>query len=183
MFNYLKSFIWNPEPDTKKQPITSQKENIIKKVSENPDFYYLALFKNKENKYGYSIHGLWGNYGDKNKEQLAFYQKTTFKSKKLRRIIKELRMFWENPETNETLPLQQYLPGDIDKEEYHFWEHEWKKHGAYMKNEMNEYAYFRKILELYKKLMKTDVNIEDYNNGDGKYMIPYDLNFNRIMEH
>jgi len=132
------------------------------KISEN--FYYLALFTNNNIVYGKSIHGLWPNFA--NGSYPSFCKKVEFDFNKLDNIITELKSYWETP-------------NDVNKEEKHFWEHEWKKHGSCMFVELTELEYFTKVLELYKNLMESNTNLEKYKKGN-KYMIPFDLNFKLI---
>ena len=140
---------------------SSQTENSSEK------FYYLALLKNCDNVYGISIHGLWPNYA--NGSYPSFCKHVEFDFSKLSPIIKELRNYWD-------------LPGDIGKDEISFWEHEWKKHGSCMFQELDECDYFKKALELYFYVMENDdIDIEKYKKGKN-YMIPFDLDFTLIKK-
>lgn len=134
-----------------------------KPKSEN--FYYLSLLKNDNNVYGYSIHGLWPNFG--NGTYPSFCKKLDFNITKLDSIKKDLINYWE-------------LPEDKNIEEVKFWKHEWLKHGSCMFEEMDELEYFKKAIDLYLMLIKNDkINIDDYKIGK-TYMIPFDLNFELI---
>ena len=135
--------------------ITNQNQN---------NFYYLSLLKNDKNIYGFSIHGLWSQYG--NGGYPTFCKDIPFDITKLKSIEKDLITFWE-------------LPNDTDKLEEQFWKHEWLKHGTCMFTEMNELEYFKKTLELYHKIHNLKLDIEKYKKGEN-YMIPFDLNFNLI---
>lgn len=127
--------------------------------------YYLSLMKNDNIVYGYSIHGLWPDYG--NGTYPTFCKNIKFDIEKLKSIDKELLNYWE-------------LPEDHDKLEESFWKHEWDKHGTCMYEEIDELTYFKTALNLYHEVMNKRINIEDYKQGKN-YMIPFDLKF-KIIE-
>ena len=132
--------------------------NFISSNKEN--FYYLALFKHKHQ---YTIHGLWPQYSDNTWP--SFCKDIPFNIDKLKPLEKKLLEYWE-------------LPKDHDKLEISFWSHEWKKHGTCMFTSppMTEFEYFSKAIELYEYVIE-NLNIEGYNQN-GRYMIPFDLEFN-----
>lgn len=130
-----------------------------------PDkFYYLSLLKNVDNVNGFSIHGLWSNYGDGSYP--SYCKKVDFDMKKLEPIETDLVLYWE-------------LPDEVNKLDIKFFKHEWEKHGSCMFQDMNEYEYFKKVLDLYKKVISEKIDIKKYKKGEN-YMIPFDLNFNMI---
>ena len=126
--------------------------------------YYLSLLKNSSNENGYSLHGLWPDYGDGTYP--SFCRTVSFDINQLKSIERDLLKYWE-------------LPRDHDKLEVSFWKHEWLKHGSCMFQEMNEFIYFNKALELYKSFFNGEHDIHQYKKGRN-YMIPFDLDFNII---
>lgn len=129
-------------------------------------FYYLSLLQNDKCSYGYTIHGLWPQYDEKNYP--TFCKKVTFDIDKLQEIKDELITFWE-------------LPEDTNKLETKFWKHEWEKHGSCMYSNINELEYFKKALELYHFVMnKEGVDIKKYKKGKN-YLIPFDINFKMLV--
>ena len=140
--------------------------SIMNHQTEKNKMYYLALLENKNCIYHYTIHGLWPDYGDGSYPQ--YCRKAPFDINKLKPIEDELLQYWE-------------LPEDHDKLEPSFWGHEWDKHGTCMFQQMDEFEYFQKSLELYKKVMQLTINIKGYQRVDNSYIIPFDLSFN-IMQ-
>ena len=120
-------------------------------------FYYLSLiFENNQ----WVIHGLWPQLSKTDYPQ--FCKKVTFDPELLKPIEDKLDKYWYSDRGNND----------------NFWEHEWKKHGSCMFKFIDEYDYFNKTLELFKKVKDMGI-IENYKNGK-KSLIPFDLNFNLI---
>lgn len=118
-------------------------------------FYYLSLIKEP---HGWSIHGLWPQYSENSYPK--YCKKIDFDIKKLDTIIDRLNAVWySNQEPNAE-----------------FWQHEWEKHGTCMFDNMDEFEYFQKVIDLYKTAIETN-SIDKYADGN-KCMIPFDLNFN-----
>lgn len=125
-------------------------------------FYYLALFKYDDK---YTIHGLWPNYDDGTYP--SFCKNVQFDIKQLDSIKQKLLEYWE-------------LPKDHDKIEDEFWNHEFRKHGTCMFIQMTELEYFSKAIELYETyVVSGHLDISKYHHN-GKYMIPFDLDFKLI---
>ena len=131
--------------------------------SPKKNMYYLSLFKNDNLVYGYSIHGLWPDYGNGTYPQ--YCKKVHFDIQTLKPIMDDLICYW---------------PEDKGKREGSFWRHEYEKHGSCVFSEMTEYDYFKKVLDLYHSVMKMGLKMEDFRKGE-KYMIPYDENFNILV--
>ena len=129
--------------------------NFFNKKDKN--FYYLSLL-NDNNKW--HIHGLWPQ--NSKDSYPSFCRTVDFDINKLNSIIEQLNEYWYSLEEKNEL----------------FWSHEWKKHGSCMFNDMDEFDYFNKTLELFKKVKDMGI-IENYKNGK-KSLIPFDLNFNLI---
>ena len=126
-------------------------------VKKDTRFYYLSLiYENNQ----WSIHGLWPQLSKNDYPQ--FCKKVTFDPNLLKPIENELDKYWHSDRGNNDT----------------FWEHEWKKHGSCMFDNINEFDYFNTTIKLYEKVKNMDI-IENYRNGD-KSMIPFDLNFNLI---
>lgn len=118
-------------------------------------FYYLSLLKEP---HGWSIHGLWPQYSENSYPK--YCKKIDFDIKKLNPIIDRLNAVWySNQEPNSE-----------------FWQHEWEKHGTCMFDNMDEFEYFQKAIDLYKIAIETN-SIDKYADGN-KCMVPFDLNFN-----
>jgi ribonuclease I len=130
--------------------------------SNKTKLYHLALFKWDNH---YTIHGLWVDYSDGTYP--SFCKDIEFDIKQLDPIKEKLMKYWE-------------LPKDHDKLEEHLYKHEYRKHGSCMFTHMTELEYFSKAIELYEKyVLSGKLDISRYNQG-GKYMIPFDLEFNLI---
>ena len=124
------------------------------------EFYYLSLIYENDT---WSIHGLWPQYNDG--KYPSFCKEVEFDINALQPIIDRLNVEWCS---------------DIGSND-DFWEHEWKKHGSCMFCEnMTEFQYFNKALELFEQVKKEDNIIEKYKKGTNKSMIPFDLNFNLL---
>ena len=76
----------------------------------------------------------------------------------------ELKVFW-------------YSNKDRDEQ---FWEHEWKKHGSCMFDNIDEYEYFNTTLKLYKEALNKNLPNKYYNKNTNKCLIPINLNLNFI---
>ena len=136
-----------------------------KPKTNNDKFYYLALLRNDNISYGYSIHGFWPNYTDGTYP--SYCRNIPFNFNKIQCLENDLLGYWE-------------LPGDSQKLELSFWRHEWSKHGTCMFCEMDEYEYFKKAIDLYEYLMNEEgIDIEKFKKGKN-YLIPFDLNFKLI---
>lgn len=121
------------------------------------DFYYLSLLKNDNIEAGYSIHGLWSNYGDGGYP--TFCKHVDFEMDKLHSIKDELAKYWPSKFTSAK----------------HFYEHEYKKHGSCMFIEMTELEYFDKTIKLYHYVINNNLYQKFITKNGCK--IPFDLNF------
>ena len=120
-------------------------------------FYYLSLIYEDDT---WSIHGLWPQNDKNNYPQ--FCREVTFDISLLEPIINNLRKYWHSDRG----------PDNI------FWEHEWKKHGSCMFDNLNEFKYFNKTLMLFDFVTKNKL-INRYKKGD-KALIPFSLDFEII---
>lgn len=126
-------------------------------------FYYLSLIKEEK---GWSIHGLWPQY-DINSYP-SYCKIVKFNIDNIKCILNELEKYWYSEKQN-------------IKDDETFWEHEWKKHGSCLIGEnINEYFYFSKTLNLYKEVIEKQLPDKYYNEKTQKCLIPYDLEFNLI---
>ena len=131
-------------------------------------FYYLSLIKHKNpntNVESWSIHGLWPQYSLK--KYPSYCKDVDFKLNELNAIIEELRKNWY-AEKNDI----------IDDNE--FWEHEYKKHGSCMFENLTEFEYFNKTLELFNYVIKNNLVDKYYDTETKKCLIPFDLKYNII---
>ena len=125
---------------------------------DNNNFYYLSLIKEGEDEW--SIHGLWPQ--NSSTTYPSYCKKVDFDINKIKSLINLLNKYWYSDRV----------------QDYDFWKHEWEKHGSCMFEEIDEYNYFNKTIELYEFVIK-NVNIDKYyNNKNKKCLIPFDLNFN-----
>tara|TARA_B110000208_G_C11757920_1_gene425837 strand:- start:222 stop:638 length:417 start_codon:yes stop_codon:yes gene_type:complete len=120
-------------------------------------FYYLSLIYEDDT---WSIHGLWPQT-DKN-DYPQFCREVTFDISLLEPIIDSLRKYWRSDRGPDSS----------------FWEHEWKKHGSCMFDNLNEFEYFNKTLTLFDFVTKNNL-IDTYKKGD-KALIPFSLDFEII---
>ena len=124
-------------------------------------FYYLSLIRESEySDKGWGIHGLWPQYTENSYP--SFCRDVTFDINELRTILPDLQKYWYSTES----PNQD------------FWEHEWKKHGSCMFQEMNELQYFSKTLELFHYVYNKGI-INNYKERN-KALIPFSLDFKLI---
>lgn len=135
--------------------------NIFCCFKKDTKFYYLCLMKNKKVYYGYSIHGLWPQYNDKNYPK--YCKNVDFDIKLLEPLMEDLIKYWYPTNTR------------FNRLEY-FWKHEWKKHGSCIFTEINQYEYFKVSLDLYKEIMKKNINFDKYTQGH-HILIPLTLDF------
>lgn len=117
--------------------------------------------KNKKVYYGYSIHGLWPQYNNKNYPK--YCKNVDFDIKLLEPLMEDLIKYWYPTNTR------------FNRLEY-FWKHEWKKHGSCIFTEINQYEYFKVSLDLYKEIMKKNINFDKYTQGH-HILIPLTLDF------
>ena len=131
--------------------------NFFKKKSSN--FYYLSLiYENNQ----WCIHGLWPQLDKDNYP--TFCKPVVFDESKLSSILPDLNKYWHsNRGSNEN-----------------FWEHEWKKHGSCMFQNMNEFDYFNKTLELFAFVKNSNI-IEKYKINDTA-LIPFSLQFTLLKK-
>lgn len=126
-------------------------------IKKNTRFYYLSLIHEDDT---WSIHGLWPQT-DKN-DYPQFCREVTFDISLLEPIIDNLRKYWRSDRGPDST----------------FWEHEWKKHGSCMFDNLNEFEYFNKTLMLFDFVTKNNL-IDTYKKGD-KALIPFSLDFEII---
>ena len=138
--------------------------SFFQSQNQKKHIYYLSLLKNDNQVHGYTIHGLWPDYGDGTYPQ--YCKKVIFDINKLKPIEKELLDYWE-------------LPEDHDKLEISFWKHEYEKHGSCVFQEMDELTYFKTAIQLYQYVVNNGIDIAKYKKGKN-YMIPFDTNFKLI---
>ena len=133
--------------------------NYILNLWKNNDrrFYYLSLiFENNQ----WTIHGLWPQ--NSKSDYPTFCRSVDFSENLLNPIIDDLDKYWHSDRgSNEN-----------------FWEHEWKKHGSCMFQEMNEFDYFNKTLELFYYVRGKGI-IENYRCRN-QALIPFSLDFKLI---
>ena len=133
--------------------------NYILNLWKNNDrrFYYLSLLL-EDNKW--TIHGLWPQ--NSKSDYPTFCRNVDFSENLLNPIINDLDKYWHSDRgSNES-----------------FWEHEWKKHGSCMFQEMNELQYFSKTLELFHYVSNKGI-INNYKERN-KALIPFSLDFKLI---
>lgn len=130
-------------------------------IQKDTRFYYLSLMKNDNNSVGYNIHGLWPQYNDSNYPK--YCKNVDFDIKLLEPLMEDLINYWKPRNTR------------YHKLEY-FWKHEWKKHGSCIFTEINQYEYFKISLDLFKKIMKKNINFDKYTQGN-HILIPLTLDF------
>jgi len=130
-------------------------------TTSNTNFYYLSLIN--DDKKGWSIHGLWPQYSSNSYP--SFCRKVDFDYQKLSPILGDLHKHWYSTEEPTT----------------EFWEHEWKKHGSCMFTPMNELQYFTKALELFDSIKNNNSLIDKFKKNETQSMIPYDQDFNIII--
>ena len=155
MFNFVYEYFYK-----KKQ------YNTLHNSSDNDDYYLLSLIKhyNNEDEIKYSIHGLWPQYKN-TKNYPEFCKEVSFSLSSLDLIIDKLNQNW-------------YSDTKIDNSK--FWEHEYKKHGSCMFNEMTELEYFSKTLELFEEAIKRDLPDKHKSNNLSRILIPVNLDFTFI---
>ena len=132
--------------------------NIIYPESKNK-FYYLSLIRENDS---WSIHGLWPQYSAN--QYPSFCKKVDFSYNSIKSLVPELKVFW-------------YSNKDRDEQ---FWEHEWKKHGSCMFDDIDEYEYFNTTLKLYKEALNKNLPNKYYNKNTNRCLIPINLNLNFI---
>ena len=133
-----------------------------KEIEDYTNYYYLSLIFNEDSE-TWSIHGLWPQYS---KNSYPTYCKNvSFDINLLDPIINELKNEWySTEEPNED-----------------FWKHEWQKHGSCMFKPMNELEYFQTALNLFDSIKDNTSLINQFKKNDTQSMIPYDQNFNIII--
>ena len=133
--------------------------NYILNLWKNNDrrFYYLSLLLENNQ---WTIHGLWPQ--NSKSDYPTFCRRVDFSENLLNPIIDDLDKYWHSDRgSNEN-----------------FWEHEWKKHGSCMFQEMDELQYFSKTLELFHYVRKKGIinNFKCRNQA----LIPFSLDFKLI---
>ena len=127
------------------------------------NYYYLSLIFNQDTN-TWSIHGLWPQYSLKSYP--TYCKNVTFDINLLEPIINELKNEW-------------YSTEEPDED---FWKHEWEKHGSCMFTPMNELQYFNKALILFNSIKNNIGVINNFKTSNTQSMIPYDQNFNIIID-
>ena len=133
--------------------------NYILNLWKNNDrrFYYLSLILENNQ---WTIHGLWPQNSKSNYP--TFCRNVDFNENLLNPIIKDLDKYWHSDRGSNK----------------NFWEHEWKKHGSCMFQEMNELEYFKKTLDLFHYVKNKGI-IENFKQRN-KALIPFSLDFKII---
>ena len=133
--------------------------NYILNLWKNNDrrFYYLSLLLENNQ---WTIHGLWPQ--NSKSDYPTFCRRVDFSENLLNPIIDDLEKYWHSDRgSNEN-----------------FWEHEWKKHGSCMFQEMDELQYFSKTLELFHYVRNKGI-INNFKCRN-KALIPFSLDFKLI---
>ena len=162
---YIMSFFYSSDDDLFSSQNDYEKQ-YLNKINDYPNkFYYLSLLQ-KEDEYGnmnWHIHGLWPQYNINSYP--SFCRTVSFDINELRTILPELQKYWYSTES----PNQD------------FWEHEWKKHGSCMFNEMDEFDYFNTALKLFTEAVKQKLPEKYFNKESNKCLIPVSTDF-KFME-
>jgi len=170
LLDYFSSFIEyytsnkkkRPYPDCKpkedKPSLITKQPKFLKNIAVNnaTNFYYLSLIKEE---HGWSIHGLWPQTNINKYPQ--FCKKVDFDIRKINPIIDDLKDFW-------------YSDKGSDED---FWKHEYEKHGSCNFNNLNEFEYFQKTLELFSTAKVKNLPEYFYNKKTGKCLIPITKEF------
>ena len=157
LYNYILEYVYS---DSDK---TTPNQNI--KLDNPNSFYYLSLFNTTGDisNTHFTIHGLWPQF---NQTTYPTYCKTiTFNVDELKPIIDDLNKYWYSSQEKNS----------------DFWEHEYKKHGTCMFDQMNELQYFQKALDLYYQATSLQLPIKYYNPDTHLCLIPVSLDFKFIQ--
>ena len=138
-------------------------ENKDNKINDSR-FYYLSLLKENTDT-GWSIHGLWPQYDEKNYP--VYCKKVVFDNTKLEPILSNLEENW-------------YSNKGTDED---FWKHEWEKHGSCVFSDIDELQYFSTALKLFFEAVDKTLPEKYYNQDKNTCLIPVDLNFNFINDN
>jgi len=120
--------------------------------------YYLALTRDVERDFPFTIHGLWPQY-DADHWPL-FREPCGFDLERLGPLLPRLRTVWRA------------LRGPDE----HFWQQEWLKHG--MCTGMPEVEYFTRTLECYEQAKTNGIPWVSGHFAGRTYNIPVDLQWN-----
>jgi len=170
LLDYFYSFIYyytsnkNIQIDSDYKPKEGKPELITKQprflknlsATDARNFYYLSLIKEEDD---WSIHGLWPQTNINKYPQ--FCKKVNFDIRKLNPIMDNLKEYW-------------YSDRGSDE---HFWKHEYEKHGSCNFNNLNEFQYFQKTLELFSAAKVKKLPEYFYNEKTGKCLIPVTKEF------
>lgn len=136
------------------------------------NYYELALLRcNSSN--NWTIHGLWPQYTKKTWPEFCnpkrygdFTDHTLNQKTKYGTLAKQLPLYW--------ITCHCMSEDECFKQDYHFWTHEWKKHGTCQP--LNAEQFFWKVLQLYFKAQS-----ENWygccNSAETQCLIPLNLDY------
>ena len=129
------------------------------------EYYILALEKHED---GWGIHGLWPQYDTNTYPQNC--EGIPYNHDKIVPIISTLEQYWGSNRGR-----------DMDD---WFWEHEWNKHGHCVFSPMTEVQYFKKVLDLFKKVTTEGIpkHFITTTHGIVTARIPFDKNFKMMTK-
>ena len=114
-------------------------------------FYLFALQWNVLEQ-RHTIHGLWPQFTDHRWPEYCSIKQ--FDMEAIQPLVPTLEIIWPSIQMNENLELQFdfEMDGECIANAYsneNFWKHEWMRHGTCNYNNLDEFQYFAKVIELY----------------------------------
>lgn len=102
-------------------------------------FYLFALQWNRITN-NHTIHGLWPQFTDHKWPEYCTH--SIFNKSVIQHLIPTLNIIWPSIQTHEDDMHNIY-------DNINFWKHEWLRHGTCNYNHLDEYHYFKQVIDLY----------------------------------